>query len=288
MHIVLWRKWREYSLRKSEAVRPSPTFWMLLNPWNFKFYIIWRRLLPRWTVACGSGKSACGNKSASTFPPTILISVMNHLVDCSALRNTNSYSYQSPGSQTLIKSFMQLLLSYWETHRQTDRQTDRSTYVLFCKGKCRRSALGSQLLCAWTSPVTPCVQPDTCSQSWLIPSSSLHPGPSPELCLPDCVLSDSDLRVEMSWRTAPKLDLRRLTFGGLCPGQSLPWLPGDKQTITPALRQSSIPCVDQAGLENLQRSSHLCLWSAGVTAISVLPAQCRSWMVWLIVATSQS
>lgn len=75
MHILLWRKWRVYILMKLEAVRPSSTFWMLLNPWNFKFYIIWRRLLPRWTVACGSGKRKYGNKSASTFPPTILISV---------------------------------------------------------------------------------------------------------------------------------------------------------------------------------------------------------------------
>lgn len=73
----------------------------------------------------------------------------------------------------------------------------------------------------------------------------------------------------MSWRAAMKLDLRRFTFGGLCPEQGSPWLPGDKQIMTPALRQGSMPCVDKAGLENLQTSTHLCLWSAGVTAISV-------------------
>lgn len=27
-----------------------------------------------------------------------------------------------------------------------------------------------------------------------------------------------------------------------------------------ALKQGSIPYVDEAGLENLQRSAHLCLW----------------------------
>lgn len=38
-----------------------------------------------------------------------------------------------------------------------------------------------------------------------------------------------------------------------------------------ALKQGSIPYVDEAGLENLQRSAHLCLWCAGFTAISLLP-----------------
>lgn len=129
MHIVLWRKWREYSLRKSEAVRPSPTFWMLLNPWNFKFYIIWRRLLPRWTVACGSGKSACGSKSASTFPPTILISVMNHLVDCQPWEIWTPTPTKVPDPKLLLNL---LCNSYFLIGKHTNRQIDRQIGAHMC------------------------------------------------------------------------------------------------------------------------------------------------------------
>lgn len=146
---------------------------------------------------------------------------------------------------------------------------------------------GIPLLCAWPSPVTQCVQPDTCSRNGLITSSSLHPGASPTLCLPDCVLSDPELTVchgEQRWSWILEdlplvgcvLNRVHLSYLGTSKSWLLPW--------------GRVACPVWTRLA-LRTCRHLHTFASGVLGLqpylSELP-QCWSWMAWLIFAIPQS